>query len=231
MKNNLLTWELLPMTLASKSWQGHLTLVLTSSRDGSTKLRLDVGSLLVRWRGQTEEGIQGSGRWGCKYEFILWDWRTHHLCFLEGHGEESSLRQDHKEWTAKEGRCVFGYTFVPFRSRFPASKTNLLLPSWCSISFTQAVTSSALVWPGIPLPWAFGSLALDLSPRAVGAGYLALTHVQPGSEREPASEGLPMVSEAQKPVEKCFPLLLSRVDSSICISQGSFGRPDVIIDH
>ena len=125
MKNNLLTWELLPMTLASKSWQGHLT----SSRDGSTKLRLGVGSLLVRWRGQTEEGIQGSGRWGRKYEFILWDWRTHHLCFLEGHGEESSLHQDHKEWTAKEGRGVFGYTFVPFRSLFPASKTNLLLPS------------------------------------------------------------------------------------------------------
>lgn len=49
--------------------------------------------------------------------------------FLEGHGEESSLRQDRKEWTAKEGRGVFGYTFVPFRSHFPASKTNLLLPS------------------------------------------------------------------------------------------------------
>lgn len=150
---------------------------------------------------------------------------------MEGHGEESSLRQDHKEWTAKEGRGVFGYTFVPFRSHFPASKTNLLLPS---LMQHQLHTGSDQLCTGVtwhPPAMAFGSLALDLPHRAVGAGYLALTHVQPGSEREPASEGLPMVSEAQKPVEKCFPLLLSRVDSSACISQGSFGRPDVVIDH
>lgn len=195
-----------------------LTLVLTSSWDGATKPGLDLSSLLMRWRCQTEEGIQGSDRWGCKYEFITWDWRTHHLCFLEGHREESPFAKTIRHGLQREaGVSLDTCLYLSGATSQPLGQTSYSHP-WCSVSFTQAATSSALVWPGLPLPWAFGSLALDLSHSAVGAGYLALTHVQPGSEREPASEGLPMVNEAQRPVEKGFPLRLPRVDSSACIS-------------
>lgn len=83
---------------------------------------------------------------------------------MEGHGEESSLRQDHKEQTAKGDRGVFGYTFLPFRSHFPASRTDLLLPS---LMQHQLHTGSdqlctGVTWPpplhGPLAPWPWTSL-------------------------------------------------------------------------
>lgn len=117
------------------------------------KLGLDDGSLLMKWRCQTEKGIQGSGRWDYKYELIIWDWRTRSLCFPEGHREESSLYQEDKQWTANRGSGIFRRTIV----HLSGTTSQPLGPTsyshhCCSISSTWAMTSFALVrsdsaWP------------------------------------------------------------------------------------
>lgn len=109
-------------------------------------------------------------------------------------------------------------TLVPSRNQFTSSRFHLLLLSLLQQSVPHKLQPASHLcdqrywkWPHPfhrPLaswPWVLWQW---------GARYSALMHVQLVCVREPTSTEPPLINEGQKPKEKCFSLLLFRVDSS-----------------